>query len=180
MESSHSNTIGLRRGTVDIVDHVPRWSELFEQEAARLLRKIAGSIIDIQHVGSTAVPGLAAKPIIDIAIAIESKEVVPSLARCLTELEYIYRGDAGDDGGYLLVLEPAPEVRTVHIHIVESTDIQWRNYIRFRDLLRRNEDFREEYSRLKRNLARKHKDDRRSYTAGKHEFIRGLLSKRRS
>ena len=180
MKSFQNNEIGLRRGTVRITDYVPMWASLYEREAGRLLQKISDRIIDIQHVGSTAVPGLPAKPIIDIAIAIESKKDIPSLARSLTDLGYIDRGDAGDDGGYLLVLEPAPEVRTVHIHVVESTDAQWRNYIRFRDLLRAREDMRERYGRLKRQLARENADDRRSYTAGKHEFIGGLLCKRQS
>ena len=172
------NTIGLRKGIVHLADYVPEWEELFEKEAKRLLEKIADLILDIQHVGSTAVPALSAKPIIDIAIAIESREVIPSLVRSLTELGYTDRGDGGNEGGYLLVLEPVPGVRTVHVHVVEATDVQWRNYIGFRDLLRENEDIREEYGRLKRDLANKHKNDRRLYTAGKHSFIRGLLGER--
>ena len=178
MSPFQGDSIGLKRGTVRIADYAPRWADLFEQEAERLLQSVAHLVVDIQHVGSTAVTGLCAKPIIDIAIAIESKEVIPSLVRRLTRLGYIDRGDAGDDGGYLLVLERAPEVRAAHIHIVEATDVQWRDYIGFRDLLRRNEDTREEYGRLKRNLAREYEADRRSYTAGKHGFIRALLDER--
>lgn len=172
------NTIGLRNGIVHLADYVPEWAELFEQEAGRLLARIANLILDIQHVGSTAVSGLTAKPIIDIAIAIESREVIPSLARSLTQLGYTDRGDGGNEGGYLLVSEPVPGVRTVHVHVVEETDGQWRNYIGFRDLLRGNEDIREEYGRLKRDLANKHKNDRRLYTAEKHRFIRGHLGER--
>ena len=175
MSPFQGDSIGLKRGTVRIADYAPRWPDLFEQEAERLLRRVAHLVVDVQHVGSTAVPGQCAKPIIDIALAIESKEVIPSLSRSLGELGYIDRGDAGDEGGYLLVLEPVPGVRTIHVHIVDATDVQWRDYIGFRDLLRRNGDIREEYGRLKRNLAREHEDDRRSYTAAKHGFIRGLL-----
>lgn len=182
MSARHPGTppskIGLKKGIVHLADNSPVWADQFEQEAGRLLPKIADLIIDLQHVGSTAVPGLSAKPIIDIAIAIESRKVIPSLVRSLTELGYTDRGDGGNDGGYLLVLEPVPEVRTVHVHVVEATDVQWRDYIGFRDLLRRNEDIREEYGRLKRDLAHKYKNDRRLYTAGKHRFIRGLLGER--
>ncbi len=164
--------IGLRRGTVRLVPYTHVWAEFFVKEAERLRQKISHLVVDIQHVGSTAVPGLSAKPIIDIAIAVESKDVIAPLAQDMGELGYIDRGDGGDDGGYLFVLEREPEVSTVHIHVVEAMDIQWQNYIGFRELLRKHEEIRERYGMLKRRLAREFKCDRASYTEGKHEFIR--------
>ena len=111
--------IGLKRGTVRLENHALQWAELFKKTES-LIRKLVGNLIkDIQHVGSTAVPGLPAKPIIDIAIAVSSKAVIPPVVTVLVENGYIDRGDGGEDGGYLLVRECEPNVRTEHIHIVE-------------------------------------------------------------
>jgi GrpB-like predicted nucleotidyltransferase (UPF0157 family) len=167
--------IGLERNTVRLVEHQSRWHELFQQEHALLSGLLDDLIIDIQHVGSTAVAGLPAKPILDIAAAIRSPDDIPAIAERLLRHHYLDRGDAGSDGGYLFVKESRPDVRTVHLHLVEITDAQWSEYLAFRDLLRRDTIFRERYASLKRDLAGQFADDRRSYTKGKHEFIRRAL-----
>lgn len=171
--------IGLRNGTVRVVEHHAQWAELFEAEARFLREEIADLIADIQHVGSTAVPGLPAKPIIDIAVAVRESGDISALADRLTRYSYIYRGDSGQNGGHLVVKEPQPGVRTVHIHIVEIDDDQWHSWQKFRDALRDDAVLRERYSCLKRELARKHAGDRRSYTAGKDHFITKALADKR-
>ena len=170
--------IGLRRGTVRLVDHEPGWAELFEREAGRIREQIGNIVDDIQHIGSTAVPDLSAKPILDIAIAVQSRDAIGSVVEGLCKIGYIDRGDGGQDGGYLLVWECEPDVRTAHIHIVEETDRQWRDYITFRDTLRADQDMREKYAMLKRALLEQYRNDRKSYTAGKHRFIRGFVGER--
>jgi len=87
-----------------------------------LQEHVGGHVLDIQHVGSTAVPGLDAKPIIDIAVAVTS---TAAIGRCrqalgLKDLGYIDRGDSGTEGGYLFVKESAPQVRTHHLHMVTA------------------------------------------------------------
>jgi GrpB-like predicted nucleotidyltransferase (UPF0157 family) len=170
--------IGLKRHTVQVVEHQPEWSVLFKVEADALSRLIGDLVVDIQHVGSTAVPDLPAKPILDIAAAVDSPEVIPRIVERLVKGKYIDRGDGGRDGGYLLVKDSEPDVRTVHLHIVEQTDIQWQNYIDFRDILLRDDGIRCEYARLKTRLAAQFPHDRKSYTDGKNEFIRRTLSKK--
>lgn len=168
-------SIGLKRHTVQVVEHRPEWSALFAAEA-RALRLAAGELAaDIQHVGSTAVPGLPAKPIIDVAIAIHSRAVIPELAARLVAAGYIDRGDGGADGGWLLVKEPKPDIRSFHLHLVEASDPQWRNYLVFRDALRRDATLRDRYAALKHELAGQFAGNRRSYTAAKHDFIRNVL-----
>ncbi len=167
--------IGLRRHTVRVVEHCAEWAPLFAAEAALLREALDGLVLDIQHVGSTAVPGLPAKPILDIVAAIRSRDDIPAIVECLAVCGYLDRGDAGRDGGYLLVKDTEPEVRAVHLHLVEHSDSQWRGYLAFRDLLRSNAGARERYRELKLDLARRFPNDRKSYTAGKHEFIRELL-----
>jgi GrpB-like predicted nucleotidyltransferase (UPF0157 family) len=168
--------IGLRRHTVCLVEHDPEWAALFAIEAVNLRERIGQLVADIQHVGSTAVPGLPAKPILDIAVAVSAPETIAVVASRLRASGYLDRGDAARDGGYLLVKESSPDVRIVHLHIVEQSDDQWRHYIAFRDVLRRDATIRRRYADLKRTLAERCQDDRKSYTALKENFIKGVLS----
>ncbi len=175
MSARAEMVIGLKRHAVVVVEHRSEWAELFAAEA-RALRLAAGDLAeDIQHVGSTAVPGLPAKPIIDIAIAIRSRDVIPELAERLVARGYIDRGDGGSDGGWLLVKESQTNVRTFHVHMVETNDPQWRNYHAFRDALCSDAALRDRYAALKRGLAAQFAGDRKSYTNAKHDFIRGVL-----
>jgi GrpB-like predicted nucleotidyltransferase (UPF0157 family) len=175
MPAAEHDITGLKRHTVRVVEHRPEWAELFGAEA-RDLRLAAGELAeDIQHVGSTAVPGLPAKPIIDVAIAIRSRTAIPELAERLVDDGYIDRGDGGQNGGWLLVKESAPNIRSFHVHIVERSDPQWGNYLAFRDALRQDATLRDRYAALKRGLAAQFAGDRKSYTKAKHEFIRGTL-----
>ena len=168
--------IGLRRHTVRLVAHEPEWHVLFAAEA-EAIRSHAGDIaVDVQHVGSTAVPGLVAKPILDIALAVSTPDAVRRAADRLRDAGYLDRGSAGRDGGHLLVKDVAPDVRSVHVHIVEITDPQWRDYLRFRDALRADATLRGAYAELKTELLKAHAGDRRAYTAGKHAFIRHILA----
>lgn len=144
--------IGLKRRTVDVVPYRAEWAQLFLDEKARIMAAIGELIVDIQHVGSTAVPELAAKPILDIAIAVEDDRVMPAITRGLEQIGYIDRGNGGRHGGYLFVKECAPDVRTHHVHIVSRDDAQWRHYLGFRDLLRRDERLRIQYMAVKQAL----------------------------
>jgi len=167
--------IGLKRGTVQVVAYHADWYDLFEQERRVLHQHIGHLVLDIQHVGSTAVPGLDAKPIIDIAVAVTSVVVIPQCKPLLCAFGYLDRGDAGTEGGYLFVKGSAPDVRTHHLHLVARDDPQWGNYLRLRDLLRADETLRTRYARLKNTLQQQFAEDRKGYTAAKQEFIRGLL-----
>jgi GrpB-like predicted nucleotidyltransferase (UPF0157 family) len=171
--SSYNSRIGLQRGVVKIVRHRTEWAVLYRIEAEKLKNCIGDIAFDIQHVGSTTVPGL----IIDIAIAVNSREAIYAVVKRLPDIGYIDKGDQGANGGYLLVKESEPDVRTFHIHVVEKNDVQWQNYIIFRDCLRRDANVRKEYAKLKKNLALKYPKDRDSYTRGKEQFIRIVLVK---
>ena len=176
--------IGLRRHTVEVVEHGAEWASL-AGTACKEVRLASGDlIVDIRHVGSTSVQGVAAKPILDIAAGIASREAVPELIRRLTAVGYIYRSDSGDEGGHLFIKESAPDIRTIHLHVVLHHGDQWDSYLSFRDLLRSNAAIRKQYSELKQELARKFGQDRASYTESKRIFIaealRGLAATRKS
>ncbi len=170
--------LGLKRHTVRVVAHRPEWHELFEREQRALLERVGHLVLDVQHVGSTAVPGLDAKPILDVAAAVPSAEVVPRLVGPLGDLGYVYRGDAGADGGHLFVKESAPEVRTHHLHMVAADDPQWRGWLLFRDALRADEELRARYAELKRALRGRFAEDRKGYTEAKNEFVSGVVHPR--
>jgi GrpB-like predicted nucleotidyltransferase (UPF0157 family) len=169
--------IGLERGTVCVVHSDDGWPAAFAQERRCLCKRIGHLVLDIQHVGSTAVPGLAAKPIIDIAVAIASAADVQCCRPLLVEVGYIDRGDRGREGGYVFVKERAPEVRSHHLHMVTIDDPQWVNYLRFRDRLRADTALRTEYASLKRELQGRFAWDRQGYTKAKGAFIRCVLDR---
>jgi len=172
--------IGLRRHTVRVVDHRPEWPTLAAGEIARLRGVLGELALDLQHVGSTAVAELPAKPILDLAVAVRAPEDVPEVVARLVAAGYLDRGDSGREGGYLCVREAAPGLRTVHLHLVAQADSQWRNYLAFRDRLREDTALRQEYAALKTDLAARYPDDRAAYTAGKHDFIRRTLGAQQS
>jgi GrpB-like predicted nucleotidyltransferase (UPF0157 family) len=167
--------IGLKRHTVQVVEHDPAWAMLFESEAQAIRQHGGSLVLDVQHVGSTAVSGLPAKPILDIAVAVRASDAIPELVKRLVAVGYLDRGDGGRDGGYLLVRDSEPEVRIVHLHIVEQSDAQWRHYVAFRDILRQDDKIRKEYGALKKQLAAIYPNDRKHYTDSKNEFIQRVL-----
>jgi GrpB-like predicted nucleotidyltransferase (UPF0157 family) len=169
--------LGLKKGTVRVVSYRPDWSNLFEQERRLLQRHIGHLALDIQHVGSTAVPGLDAKPTLDIAVAVASASVIPQVVRRLGHAGYVDRGDKGKDGGRLFVKESASEVRTHHVHVVTIDDPQWREYLLFRDALKNDEALRARYAAFKRALRERYPEDRSAYTAAKRTFVRDVLSR---
>ena len=167
--------IGLKRHTVQVVDHNSAWLDL-GTAACRQVQRAGGNLVsDVQHVGSTSVPGLPAKPILDLAAAVAALDVIPELTEKLTALGYIYRGDGDKSGGHLFVWESQPDIRTIHLHVVTGDDTQWRNYLRFRDMLRQDSGVRKRYAELKQELRARFLDDRNAYTESKHDFIRGIL-----
>lgn len=167
--------LGLNRHIVRVVDHKPVWAAL-GAEACRQVKQAGGDLIaDVQHIGSTAVPDLPAKPILDLAAAVFTIESMPGLVKKLMPYGYLYRGDGGISGGRLFIRESEPNVRTIHLHVIALDDIQWTNYIRFRDLLRQDPVLRKQYAKLKQELGKKFPDDRNAYTDSKDAFIQGVL-----
>ena len=167
--------LGLKRGTVELIAHQTAWKE----EAAKtiiLLKSILNDIaIDIQHVGSTAIKNICAKPIIDIAVGVESLSSIKSYIESLEEKGIIFRKEDVERQLLFVIGDFEKDIRTHHIHFVEWGSIEWNNYIKFRDCLNAFPEFAKEYEDLKKNLASEFFDDRGSYTTGKEEFIKRIL-----
>lgn len=169
--------LGLRRGAVQLVPYTPEWATLFQAERARLQQALGDDALDIQHIGSTAVPGLAAKPILDLGVAVAADAVVSGCVPRLTALGYTYRGYRGPDRGHFF--DQGSEQRLTHyLHMLPVGEPGWENYLRFRDYLIAHPEAREAYMRLKEELAAQYAEDRAAYTAAKAAFIQSILARR--
>lgn len=164
--------LGLERGVVRLAPHNERWHDLFADEAGRLRAAIGEYVLAVEHVGSTAVCGISAKPIIDIAVAVRETADAEKCVTPLRRIGYEYRGEQGIPGRYYFG-KGAP--RTHHLHVAESGSDFWRSHLLFRDYLLRHRGAAVEYEELKRELAEKYKDNREAYTDGKTAFIEGVL-----
>lgn len=164
---------------VIVVDYDPKWPAMFEAEKAAILAGAGAWIEDIQHVGSTSVPGLAAKPIIDIMIAVYDLQMVEKCVWPITQLGYAYMGEYGLPERHFFRKPPADgwHGRTHHIHMVLKDSNQWNNQIHFRDYLRTHPEACQQYEDLKRDLVARFANDRYGYGEAKEEFIFATLRK---
>jgi len=164
--------IGLEKGIVRLASYSPEWKNIFEQEKKLLQSSIGSYIIEIQHIGSTSIPGMVAKPIIDIGIAVERFEEGVVCIKPMENLGYIYNGENGIPRRHYF---DKGDPTAYHLHMLEQDSDEWKKHITFRDFLRNNEEAAKEYARLKQQLAVKFRHDRLSYTNGKSEFIKHIL-----
>jgi GrpB-like predicted nucleotidyltransferase (UPF0157 family) len=167
--------LGLTTSEVRLFPHDPDWVPLGARECATVRVLLGDLAIDVMHVGSTAVPGIAAKPILDIvATTGDSVTIDEVVGRLCATGTYSYEGDQGDDGGLLLV-RGSGELRTVHVHVVGAGSQARAEYRRFLDILLNDWVARERYESVKRQLAQRYPHDRRAYTRAKSAVIRELL-----
>jgi GrpB-like predicted nucleotidyltransferase (UPF0157 family)/ribosomal protein S18 acetylase RimI-like enzyme len=169
--------LGLADGAVRLAAHDPGWARAYDTARRRIEAALGPlGLRGVEHVGSTSVADLDAKPIVDVVarmpIAADGGAIIAALAAA----GYLDRGDKGDDGGHLFARELEPGVRTEHLHVVRDGDGMWEIYLRFRALLRSDPEARRRYLELKRRLAAEHPGDRERYTAAKAELIRALLA----
>lgn len=169
--------VGLKRGTVELVPHQKEWSENAEN-IIRLLKQLLGdTAIDIQHVGSTAIYLIHAKPIIDIAVAVHDLNDILLDVELLKQHSIIFRGEI--IAGEVLFIMGDDEIRTHHIHVVKWNGTEWNNYINFRDYLNAYPKKAMLYDICKQKLAIQFSNDRKSYTEGKEKIIQRLLKESR-
>lgn len=168
--------MGLEVGKVNLEKYQNNWKEEFKKEKDNL-EKIFGEVaLEIEHVGSTAIPGLSAKPIIDIALALNSLEDFDEFKYYYDNHEDYSIKDTREIGEILLRKGPESN-RTYFIHIVKKDSDRYKNMILFRDYLINNPEELKAYENLKKELAIKFKDDCKSYTASKNEFITDIINK---
>ena len=166
--------LGLESGAVRVVAYDPRWATRFAEESARIRAALVrhGLELALHHSGSTAVPGLPAKPIIDILGGRPAGASREAYAGAIEDAGYEYRGEQGIAGRDFF-RRGTP--RSYHLHITEIGSGFWRDHLDFRDYLRTHRDRAVEYGNLKLALAARFPRDRAAYIAGKQEFVEETL-----
>ena len=162
--------IGLKKGTVRIVLYDKAWVILFEKEKSILEKTLGPVAIDIQHVGSTSVPGMPAKPIIDIAVGVRTIKDFEQCFEPLKNAGYIF-GPEASNWRELFFTKGQEDKITCHLHLLKYDGELWKNYLAFRWYLRTNRKCAREYAALKERLANKFAENRVKYTAAKSKFI---------
>jgi GrpB-like predicted nucleotidyltransferase (UPF0157 family) len=171
-------TLGTNGGLIEIVPYSAEWPELFEAEAKRIKDACQGVIRVVEHIGSTAIPGLPAKPIIDIMPGLDSYRDGLKTIDPLQGLGYQYLGENGIPGRFYFVLR-VEQRSVVHVHIFEVGTENWQRHLIFRDYLRAHPAVAKQYAELKRDLAVRFRNDREAYTNGKSDFISSVVQKAR-
>jgi len=166
--------LGLMSGTVKIEEYNPEWKDGFLKEETLLKKQLQDFDVDIQHVGSTSIVGCYAKPIIDIAIGVESLEYGEQLISVLCNIGYVYNGDAGIPGRHFFKKKDG-ELSTHFIHLEPINEKLWNNHIWFRDYLNKQPQIIIEYSNLKKCLEKDFSENRNEYAIRKNPFIEKVL-----
>jgi GrpB-like predicted nucleotidyltransferase (UPF0157 family) len=160
---------------VEIVAYDSSWPRLFEQEADVLRHALAAWLTGpIEHIGSTAIPGLAAKPIIDVMAGVETLDGSRPAIAAAAEVGYCYEPYQAEIEHWFC--KPSPAVRTHHLHLIPVSTTAWIRPIAFRDYLRAHASVAREYEELKRRLAVEYRFSRKAYTEAKRPFIERITA----
>jgi GrpB-like predicted nucleotidyltransferase (UPF0157 family) len=163
---------------IRIVPYDPRWPERFERERAAVEALLGDAITGgVHHVGSTAVPGLAAKPVIDILVGIADLESGSRHVEPLGELGYVYAPYRTEE--MIWFCKPSPAARTHHLRLVPTGSARYDAELAFRDYLRGHPATAAAYAELKRELAARFEHDREAYTDGKAQFVHDVVRRAR-
>jgi GrpB-like predicted nucleotidyltransferase (UPF0157 family) len=166
---------GYRPAPVRLVDPDPAWPAMFAAEAVRIRAALGDCGIALEHVGSTAVPGLRAKPVIDILAAVRDECCLGDVVERLAGIGYLYTPEAERDDPARRVFRKGPAdmalSRSHHLHLAERDGHYWRRLVAFRDRLRVHPEEAAAYVALKERLAARFEGQSRRYTSGKHAFV---------
>jgi GrpB-like predicted nucleotidyltransferase (UPF0157 family) len=158
---------------IRVVDYDPVWPEMAAAEIGRIEVALAGVAVRVEHVGSTAVPGLAAKPVIDLQVSVDALEPWARYVESLERLGYLFAPDPQSPDFHFFG-RPAERPRTHHLHVCAAGSDHERRHLALRDYLRAHPDEATEYAALKRDLAARHPHDRLAYIDGKEQYVAAL------
>jgi len=167
--------IGLKDGMVIVSEYDDSWVSLFEKEKELILKQLTEGAVSVEHIGSTSVPGLCAKPIIDILIGIEHWSDAQRYVQAMERCGYVFMGEYGIPFRNFFV---KGNPRTHHVHMVEKNGTFRLDHLWFRNYLRCHAEEKENYAELKRRLAEKYPEDRDRYLQSKADFIQGIVRNR--
>lgn len=168
--------MALKRGIVELEEFNEQWAEDYKKEEKILKEVLGDKLIEVHHIGSTSIPGLKAKPVIDILAVIPSLENINEVEELLKDYDYSNRGSQGVPDRMFFAKGPE-DSRTHYVHFVEPGSKTYYNQIYFKRYLIEHPEYIKKYCELKQELAEKFADDRPKYTGGKNEFITDVLNK---
>jgi GrpB-like predicted nucleotidyltransferase (UPF0157 family) len=171
------------KNNITLEEYSPLWAMEFQELSRIYAASLAGQFVAIEHVGSTAIENLCAKPILDIVIVLSDWNELPSIIEKLGRLGYLHEGDLGIEGREafklvdrsLFTKAAGEEAMDHHLYVCSADNNEFKRHIAFRDHLRKHEEAAAGYGRLKRELAER-AESRKSYTEGKSAFIETILS----
>ncbi len=155
---------------VELVPHNPEWSQLAEEEAKRILEQLSVPVIGVYHIGSTSIPGIKAKPILDFVIEVEDLDDIIRSTEMLGELGYISKGEYGIPGRQFFTKDTDGE-RSHHLHVFQQGHPDIERHLVFRDFLRANPEAAHKYEIIKEKLAKRFPKESGNYTEAKSDFI---------
>ena len=167
--------MGLKIGTVTLEKYNSNWIKMFEDEKENLEKYFGEYAKSIEHIGSTAIEGIYAKPIIDIAIGIDKLEFFENVRKHFLEEPYSIKDNYECDE--ILIRRRTGDVTNYLIHVMEIEGKRYNNTIKFRDYVREHKEVLKQYEDLKKELAKKYANNREKYTASKNDFIQEILKK---
>lgn len=168
--------IGMKRGTVYLIAHRAEWEEIAQRAVEDIKRVLRDVVVDAQHIGSTSIKTIPAKPIIDIAVGVTDYDAVLEQKERLAAEHITLRIDERPEQLLFVMGDFEQDTRTHHIHVVRYGSKEWNNYLNFRDYLNAHESAAQRYGALKKELSQRYPDDRAAYTEGKSGLIAELLS----
>ncbi len=160
--------------SIVVVDYDPAWPERFRREEARIRAALGEAALSVEHIGSSSVPGLAAKPIVDILLVVENSGDEPSYLPALEAAGYVLRVREPDFGEHRMFRTPEKDV---HLHVFSAGSPEIERYLLLRDHLRENEEDRELYARTKRELASRDWPSMQHYAEAKTGVIEGIIAR---
>jgi len=161
---------------VEVVEYDPAWPAQFDEIAARVRAAFLGApLVSVEHVGSTSVEGLAAKPVIDLNVIVPTRADLPVAIARLATLGYVHEGDKGVPGREAFLWPPGTARH--HLYACAEDNAEHKRHIAFRDYLRTRPDEARQYETLKRDLAARFRDNRLAYNDGKTDFVEATLAR---
>lgn len=164
--------LGLEPGVVRLLEYDARWPDLFSAERRRIVQQCGTLPLALEHIGSTSIPGMCAKPVLDMLGGRPSDSAIADYIAALERAGYVHRGERGVPGREFF---RRGDPRAYHVHLVEHGGRLWTEYLDFRNYLRAHPDAARRYAQAKRELAARFPHDRESYITAKSEYVEDIL-----
>ncbi|MBU4318085.1 MAG: GrpB family protein [Proteobacteria bacterium] len=168
--------LGVNYGKVKVVPYSTEWPELYRQEYESIWNALGDAVIDIEHIGSTSIPGMPSKPILDIMATVCDGSAISDLVTKLCRIDYQYEADEPVPERHFFVKPPLDvPYRTHHLSVTTEGTFFWQNNLAFREYMLNHPDEAARYGKIKSDLAMRYQDSREAYTAAKQSYIKDIL-----